>query len=171
MKMGKSFNKSILFVLGIILVASAFSGCTESGAQTNDALGDTHEIYKLIRDGKFTEEMANGILNDDIHKFQMKNIPDADVNGDLERGENINHKYIMEWKSPEFQKKFGLMSYDEWYTEDGKLRKMTFMVDEKNAINIYDNVKNEEGKIDGKIDKVFIVQNGEQKAIKPESID
>ena len=164
--MGKSFNKSILFVLGIILVASAFSGCTESGAQTNDALGDTHEIYKLIVNGKLTEEMANDILGDDIHEFQMKNIPDADVNGDLERGENINQKYVMEWYSPEFQKKFGLIKYKERYTEDGKLTEIKFMVNKNNVVTIYDDKKNKEGKIDGKTDMVRITKNDEGISLK-----
>ena len=54
MKMGKSFNKSMLFVLGIILVASAFSGCTDVDSPTT--LHDEKTLQNLLdEDTSMTE--------------------------------------------------------------------------------------------------------------------
>ncbi|MCK4796740.1 MAG: hypothetical protein KAT05_05120, partial [Spirochaetes bacterium] len=73
---GKSFNKSILFVLGIILVASAFSGCTDVDSPTT--LHDEKTLQAILdEDTSMTEihEKLKPFAESNGYKLNVDYVP------------------------------------------------------------------------------------------------
>ena len=80
MAMGKSFNKSILFVLGIVLVVSAFSGCTDVDSPTT--LHDEKTLQALLdEDASMTEihETLKPFADSNGYKLDISRVPETNL--------------------------------------------------------------------------------------------
>ena len=152
MTMGKSFNKSILFVLGIILVVSAFSGCTDAPASDEPTTAN-NELYKELL-AQDDPEAFKQLLGMNINDLTIKDLG-TPVEGNLEakaEGRRTTLEWIAKFDA-NLKPKTGLTKYKE--THDGSLNGLLFQTD-NNAFGVADKVGN-----DGKIDIVKGRINGQ----------
>ena len=153
MTMGKSFNKSILFVLGIILVESAFSGCTD--APENDVLTTTDTVNNL---GDFS-----GKSLEEAYRIALKN-PDAleglpidmfIIDDSLVEMLNQQSQMVLLKNKEEFTKKHDGIDIYNYEIVNGEIRSVTIGEKREKQIMIVIDIDS-----DGIIDNYGITING-----------
>ena len=150
----------MLIVCGIVLMATAFSGCTDADApapqtQLSDAPSGNNNSAIQTAGGESLDDLFDlarddpeGFLDKDIEKYKLTGL------GEAPGGSGVieNSKYDLAWKNP-FP---GIKLYKEEYNSEGKLKLIKLIKKRGTGISIYDATKNnnEIGQ-DGNIDMIL----------------
>ena len=160
MTMGKSFNKSILFVLGIVLVVSAFSGCTDT--PENDVLTTTDDNSGIKTAGGYTLNDLFDMAKNDPNKLLGMDINDVQIKGlgEAPGGSGVieNSEYNLKWNNPVP----GIEKYTEEYGYNGKIKVVRIIKDTGNWFSIYDTRDNDD-LVDDKISRILFKLNDGKK--------